>query len=389
MKRIVLLLLLMVLVSQPGCWDRTESEKLGLVQLVVLDRAPDLPRGVQITVQVINTSGTASDSGGSGSAGTGSNQSLIYEAQGITMFEAFRQLSQLTPRRLFYFHTLAVIVTDKLAEEQGLSRFLDFLDRNVQIRRNTWILVARSSEIGEILKLASQPEATVGQLIHSIINNRQLSSHYTPASIGEFLICLQDEGEQPETAGLRLVQEPRQTIQIAETAVFRGDKLVGWLDSKESRGFLWLKGKLGGSPISIPCPDAEGYVSLEFVRTSTKLKPRIENGQLVMEVEVSASSNLTETQCPIEFTPATFRRLEQAQNRAIEAEIRAAVTKLQALNSDAFGFGELYHRHFPREWQTLKSRWQEELPKVKVKITASSTIQQSGLIGRPAPLETQ
>ncbi|MFZ5631566.1 MAG: Ger(x)C family spore germination protein [Bacillota bacterium] len=405
------LLLLGIVITQPACWDRREVEELGIVLATAVEPAPG--GRVRVIVQNINPAalgkGMAGGGGGAGVTVTGSKPYRNRSIEGDTVFEALRELSRQTPRQLFFAHNQVILVSEKLARERGVKEVMDFFERNPQIRRTTWLLVGR----GDLKALLDEPgrlEDTPAQRIFGIINERRLNSRYAVQMLGDFLEMMESGITQPYTAVIeriynqaapeehknRLAEghiaEPHQIIRINGTAVFRRDKLAGWLNSKESRGLLWVRGKVTGGVIDIPDPDRAGRrISLEILHSKAKLQPVVSDGRIYMTVDVSAESNLGETTGPLDLTrPEKIKKLEALQAAAIRDEIESALTKAQQeYGVDVFGFGEAVHRRYPRQWKEIKEDWPELFPGVPVNIHVETKIRRTGMITNPAEPKQQ
>ncbi|MFZ5648411.1 MAG: Ger(x)C family spore germination protein [Bacillota bacterium] len=243
-------------------------------------------------MQNINPSamGKGSQGGGGGGMAETSKPYRNRSAEGDTIFDAVRDLSRQTPRQLFFAHNQVIILSEKLARERGVIEVIDFFERNPQIRRTTWILVGK----GDLVALLDEPgrlENSPAQRIFGIINERQLTSQYAVIRLGDFLEMMESEGTQPFTAIIERkfniaqskehyriqteghVAEPHQNITMSGTAVFRRDKMVGQLSPTESRGLLWVRGEVEGGIIDISAPGNEKPVSMEILRSGTKLEP--------------------------------------------------------------------------------------------------------------------
>ncbi|MFZ5596359.1 MAG: Ger(x)C family spore germination protein [Bacillota bacterium] len=408
LKRAALTLIILLLaVSQPSCWDRREVEQLGLVLATAIDTAPN--GRIRVTVQNVNPAGLGKGTaGGTISGGVIGNKPYRNRTiEADSLFEAFRQLSKQTPRQLFFAHNQEIIFSENLARERGLKDILDFLDRNPQIRRTTWLLVGK----GDLRKLLDEPgrlETTPAQRIQGIIEERHLTSQYAPLRLGEFLEKMDSETTAPYTAIVErisnpssteehknrlsegLISEPHMNIKINGTALFRGDKMAGRLNARESRGLLWVLGKVKGGSIEIPVPGQQGKLaSLEIIREKTKLKPEIRDGQVYMEITVKEDSSLAETGGnPNISSPDTIKEMENLLAGAIKDEIRSALDKAQReYRLDVFGFGEAVHRKYPRQWKEMKNNWKELYPDVQVEVRVEAVIRRTGMTTNPVKVK--
>ncbi|KJS64715.1 MAG: hypothetical protein JL50_18965 [Peptococcaceae bacterium BICA1-7] len=397
-------MIISLLCTLPSCWDRREVERLGIVMTVGIESAPG--GKVRVIVQNINPGAIGKGGGGGGLMGGGGAGGKPYRnrlGEGNTIFDAIRELSRETPRQLFFAHNQVIIISEEMARERGLREITDFFERHPQIRRTTWLLVGK----GPLSALMDEPgrlEDNPAQRVVGIINERDLTSQYAVQKLGDFLEMMESEGSQPYTAVLerkinkaapeehknRLAEghiaEPHQNVQIDGTAIFRRDKMVGWLNSRESRGLLWIRGKVRGGVIDVPNPDQKGQIIvLEIIKSKTKLKPEIKDGQIILTADIAVESNLGETTGELDIVkPETVTRLEELQARAIQGEIESALARAQEeYGVDVFGFGEALHRKYPRQWKEMKSRWSELFPEVQVQVGVKAKIRRTGLITKP------
>ncbi len=82
---------------------------------------------------------------------------------------------------------------------------------------------------------------------------------------------------------------------LSGAGVFNCDKLVGWLDPLETRGYLWSKGKVKSGIIVVSAPQNKSQrVSLEIIKAESKIKPYFEDGEMRYTVQVKVESNVGE-----------------------------------------------------------------------------------------------
>ena len=404
MKRkiiIISFLLFGIIFTQTACWDRKEVEDLAIVLAIGVE--PASGNKIKIILQNVNPSSVAKGAGGGGAMGLGTKSYRNRSAEAETIFDAIRELSRQVPQQLFFAHNQIIIISEDLAQKRGINDIIDFLERNPQIRRNTWILVGR----GELATLLDEPgrlETTPSQRIFNIINQRDLSSKYAIQRLGDFLEMMESKSIEPYTAIVEYnpnpavpkdhkhditdgqAPEPHYNIEISGTAAFHGEKMVGWLNSEESRGLLWVRGDVKGGIIDILSPDEQRKpIALEILSSKTKLEPQIKDGQIFMNINVKTETNVGETTSTMEIAkPEVIKKLEALLAVAVQDEIEAALDKAQQeYNTDVFGFGEVIHRKYPSEWKQLKENWSDLFPSVQVQIAVEAKIRRIGLVSNP------
>ncbi|OPX87161.1 MAG: Spore germination protein B3 precursor [Pelotomaculum sp. PtaB.Bin104] len=394
----LLMLALFFVITQPGCWDKQETEELGIVLAQGIESAEN--GKVRVIYQVVNPAAQAF--GTSGGKGTPYNKPYTnLAAEGDTIFEAVRKVSVLSSKRIIFDFVQVVIVSEDLARK-GLRDLLDLLERDPEARRSVWLLVGRG-DMASLLDEPGQLNTIPSERIRNIIQLQPLASVYAPLRLGDFYKLMESESSQPFTAVLESepnlafpgeeghdelstgnVPEVRRNLKLNGTAVFRQDKMVGWLNEKESRGLLWLRGEIKDGYLKFPGPGGTGKLfTTEILHSKTTLQPEINDGQIHMTVKIKAETYLEETREPIDVE--TVKRLEAAQAGTIEEEARAALDKAQReYQSDVFGFGEAVHRKYPEEWKEIKNTWPEQFSGVQVSFQVETKIRHTAMIASPA-----
>lgn len=155
---------------------------------------------------------------------------------------------------------------------------------------------------------------------------------------------------------------------------------------------MWIRGEVKGGSLEVTGPEEKGKpVTLEILRSKTKLQPRISDGQIFMTVEIKEESNLVETAAMLDLTkPETINKLEKLQAGAIREEVESALNKAQQeYGVDVFGFGEEIHRQYPRQWKEMKKNWSDLFPAVQVEVLVEAKIRRTGLITKPVEPKQQ
>ncbi|WP_307399796.1 Ger(x)C family spore germination protein [Desulfofundulus luciae] len=413
-KALVFLLLFLPLVLS-GCWDHREVEDLGIVLLTAVDAAPE--GRVRLEVQVLVPTAVAGGGGitgmGGGGGGGGRKRYRNLATEGRTVFEAIRRLSMESPRELFFAHNQVILISEKLAREKGVAEVMDFFERNRQFRRDTWILVARGDP-RDIMEVPVHLEVTPAQNIVGVIKNQELSARFAPTRLGEFAKMLESSGVEPYTAILEAVPNeafsrmsmhpagtgpaPFHNMKLTGTAVFRRDRLVGWLNEQEARGLLWVRGEVRGGPITFSLPGSRGEqkLAVEILRAGrggVKLEPFLTGGQPGMRVKIITRVNLTESEnLEVDLSnPQVISRLEKQLAGVIKQEVMACVTRLQEeYRTDVLGFGEAVHRKYPRVWRQVEREWEDVFATMPVTVEVKTVIRRTGLINKPLrPAGTQ
>jgi len=387
----LILILIFVIALFTGCWDWEELNNVTIVSGIGLDQAEE-PGKILLTAQVIRPaalSGGGGDNGGTrgGRGGSDETQAVrVLNATGETVFQTIRKLSTQASNRLLLSH-LQVIVVSREAAEQGIYHYIDFFARDPEPRPDIRVLVAEK-EAGEIMRHPSGVKSIPALSLNHAVQTAELDALAPDITLQEANIRLASETTELIAPIAKIYQEKtidgeKETrVDIAGTAVFRGDKMVGTLNQKESRGLLWILGEVKTGIIVTEL--AEGKQSLEIVKAQSKITPEIRNNELVVKIAVDVTSNLGDQQCSKNLSdPVRIASLEEKQTAEIKKEINGAVKKAQELKADIFGFGDEFHRKYPEQWKKLEQHWAELFPGIKIELEIKSRIKASGALIEP------
>ncbi len=380
-----------------GCWSRREIETLGFVTALGVDRTEE--GEIEITVHIAKPFAVARGTEGGVSTEKGF---WTVSSTGSTAFEAMRNLLLQSPRRPFYAHNRFILIGEEYARA-GVKDILDLFARNGETRRLARVEVIKGSTAKDFMqqvefeleRLPSEGEEGISRSVEV-----GLSSQPVECTLNSFLQWLETEGMEPIAVRLELIpKKPDAPINVGEllreqvrasskhggAAVFKGDKLVGWLDETEMRGVNWVTGKVKSGILVIDQPNEKGkLVSLEILRAKSKFQPEVKNAQVSVTVKIEAEASLGEIQGtldPMKY-PQAWTEMESQMAEAIKREVMAAISKAKELNSDIFGFGAALNRKQPKEWASLKDRWDLEFQRIDVKLEVEAKLRRMGLVTR-------
>jgi len=387
----LILILIFVIALFTGCWDWEELNNVTIVSGIGLDQAEE-PGKILLTAQVIRPaalSGGGGDNGGTrgGRGGSDETQAVrVLNATGETVFQTIRKLSTQASNRLLLSH-LQVIVVSREAAEQGIYHYIDFFARDPEPRPDIRVLVAEK-EAGEIMRHPSGVKSIPALSLNHAVQTAELDALAPDITLQEANIRLASETTELIAPIAKIYQEKtidgeKETrVAIAGTAVFRGDKMVGTLNQKESRGLLWILGEVKTGIIVTEL--AEGKQSLEIVKAQSKITPEIRNNELVVKIAVDVTSNLGDQQCSKNLSdPVRSASLEEKQTAEIKKEITGAVKKAQELKADIFGFGDEFHRKYPVLLKKFEQHWVVLFNGIKIELEIKSRIKGSGALIEP------
>ncbi|HLN63104.1 MAG TPA: Ger(x)C family spore germination protein [Symbiobacteriaceae bacterium] len=377
MARRVIALVLLPALLLAGCWDRLEINDLGIVTLVGIDRAE---AGVRLTVGVVAPTSTPGqqEKGGGGGKGGGaqSGRAIAYSAEGATVVDAMTRLQEKVSRRLFWAHARVLVFGEEYAR-QGLTPALDFWTRHREPRLLLQVVVT-PGEAAEFVQLQPRLERLLSEAVRETINLR----FQTRVLLRDLVEDLRDSPGHAIAPRAELVpgQPDGRDVSISGTAIFRKDRLAGWLDDRETRGLLWLRNEAQTGTMTVDLPNV-GSVSLNVIRGRTVVKPVLAGGRLRMNVALTVDLDVVESAALLDWSKEeTLRKVEGSAERSLRERITGTLQKLQdEYGVDAVNFSEAVRRSLPGLWETRwKNRWDQVFPTLPVDLQVTAQIRRTG-----------
>lgn len=82
-------------------------------------------------------------------------------------------------------------------------------------------------------------------------------------------------------------------------------------------------------------------------------------------------------------TVSAFGEIQDASEEVVRQEIMAAFKKTSELKADIFGFGEMLHKKYSKEWKSMKDNWDDIYPTIELDIVVASRVVTSNLLRNP------
>lgn len=391
-KAAIMLLLAVLLILHTSCWSSREVESLAFVMALGVDADEN---GVRLTVQVALPAGGAGGGGGQGAE----RPVWVTSFTAPSLTEGIFNMPALFGREPFLGHLQVVIMGQDFAKD-GIHQLLDFLARERQVRDTIRLAVAvdKAEDIllvepkvvqmpaDYMVELLKQGERT-GMIPPSEFLRTRQAWHNRPRLqiILPLLQPLEETEEEspavaPEEKPPAEAEKKPEALLLKGSAVFRDDRLVGLLDTTESRGLAWLMGSVNNTIISIP--REEGAITQHANFASVKFRMRKAANGARLTAVVSQDGNLT--QWPLREQGITYPLLKQFERvlvQQIETEIRASLKAIQEVYQvDVIGIGEQLRRHAPEQFAALK--WEEAFPHFVLALEVRASFRRIGLVFR-------
>lgn len=347
-----------------GCWDGHELNDQYIILGFSIDKAGD-----KIRLSIRTVKGAAAPSMGkkedSGSEELAFN---IFSAEGDSISDAAKGLDHLATRYIYGGHTQVLFIGEELARE-GIMPYLDYFIRNRLSRDTSWIVIAKNGKGEDLLTLTDEhikyPSKTIDDLVRKktihVPNLFEFLLNYHGDSMTQALAFDQRGKEKTGPPGFQINQ-----LYIQQGALFREDKLVGYLSDTDSETYNWLQDGFHNVNFDPGIAGDTGDVGLLLKGNPASIKIMKRDG-LSVNIEVNLDFYIMEN-APSLQGPKEIGELEESVDRVLEQRVRSLFTTLQQEKMDVFNIAEKVHAYQNKRWQELKNNWPENYAQLPIQI---------------------
>lgn len=375
MKKIFLILIVLFL---SGCNYR-ELDKIAITVGCGLEKVDD---GYKITVQIADT-----QKQGDSNSSTSPVRFKNYTYTDRTIHEAARGILTKLPKKAYTKHMQILVIDEKIANN-GINEIIDFWFREVELRNDFYVFVSKNSTPIEVLGVLTQiyPINSVG--IRNLIENNfkylggtvlttfdDLTSSYiskTKEIILPTIVVLGKDGNKKDNLESSI---PESLISLSETAYFRDNKLVGYLDKKQTIYYNLVKNALKTSIISYEC-DKDKFVTFEIIENKTDID--IVKNKPELNIKVQAKGNLTSIMCEYDISKNDgIKMIEKEGSLEIKKQIDSLFKLSKDNKTDIFSIRDIYYKHNNKYYKNI-SNYNDFFDNLKVNVDVKLNIFEKG-----------
>jgi len=355
-----------------GCYDHKELNTIAIMTATEINKIDD---EFIINVQVVNPQ----------SKDTVNIQApfIIYEGKGKTIHEAYREIKHQSSRFLYPNHMEILIVNEKLAKED-ISQIIDLFLRMPDVRTEFNVLIGKNDNILSITTPIDDVSGT------SIVDTMETNNKYL--GITNF-VTFNEFANMNLNKNLEIILPSIETVNYNESAtttqntektkiesiyklgnlaIFKNNKLLGYLTKDESITYNVIKNKTKDILITTEC-EKNKYMTVE----ATNIKSDISTKNKEINIKVDMTGNINETMCNIKLNnEKNIKKIEKDLKKYIEEQITTNINNIRkTYNSDIFGFLDLIYKKDYNTYKKIKNNWYDkEYKDIKINVKASINI---------------
>ena len=365
-----------------GCWNYKEVDTLAIVAGIAIDKDLNTKEYI-VTTEVITTQLQGVSSVIS---------SELFTSRGDSIFQAMRNMIEKTGLRLYWSGTKVLIINESIAAE-GIIPAIDWTSRDSDVRPDIWLLISKGNTAAEILKHKVKiNEVTSFHLDDTMMSGKVLSG-FKDSRLSTFIDEINSEGKSSAIATVK--NEPKDdTIapRLSGSAIFKADKMMGYLDENENLYLQIIKNKIQEGLIVLKnVSGSDTSVTLEIFQNKTKLTPLYNNGSVSMKIDIYPVVAIDELQGNKNFMKEeNIIRLQNEAEKEIEVRVQAIINKLQKkYDCDILGFSDIFNKEKPKVVKNFKKSGRDLFSEIKTEVHVHLQIKGSGKTIKPISNEKQ
>lgn len=394
-----------------------ELNDLTIVSAVGIEKKED-----KYLVTALITTPEKSESGASSAS---SEKKVMYQSEAKTVHEALRKMTVESPNKLYLAHLKLLLISEEVAKED-LNDAFDFFVRDTETSNDFIFLLAKDTAPEEILKVTVPNEENLtDNIIDSIESSAKYLGNCDENTLNETLDTILSGGQEVVIPSVKIVkksedgseskesslnnngseltknynenngedkeessskgensnstnEEIEAKVQVADMAYFKDKKLAGYLNNEESVMCNLLRNKLNNIVLEV---DEEYQFVAEVVKINLNLKPKCENGEYIVDLDLKCSCNITEIKenCPA-ITKENITKYQECIVKDLNEKINNYIYKCQnEYQSDILGYEKLYKKKLNKEYKKIENIFESEIFKnIKTNVNIEAKIPNYG-----------
>lgn len=361
-----ILLIFVMLIQLTGCWNYYELNNIAICTGMAIDKTDE---GYEVTYLISNAR-KKEVSSKEGQAGV-----TAYSGVGETLVEATEDISLKIPMHPYHGHLIVIVMSEEIAKE-GLNDVLDLLLRAPESRKNFYLILSKGEKAKSVLEILSPlesfPSNTISSDIKSIGEDSAIAYEIT---YNDFVSSLLEEGRHPVLNSINILGDveegsnekslentiPKANIKLDTLGIFKNDKLLGWTTNDENDGINILNNKVNRIFIKTECDD--NFITTSITNLAAKTDIKVDGDTVKVNVKIEGAASIMEASCKVDLEKnENIRNIEEKINEGIYNLTEQALNRIQKeYKSDIFGIGNSIYKRYPKEWDKLKDKWDEEV----------------------------
>lgn len=399
-------LMLCACLAASGCVGPIDIEDVGLILALGIDAGDE--GGIKLWFQVALP--------GAGIESLSRQETLLTMVEGDTLYDALMKAETRSAMQLTLGHVRVIVIGEKLAR-RGLQEILDPLARDATLRFKSWVLVT-SDPVEDVigLSIGGQP---AGMYISDLMQREAQRAGAPDSRFIDLTIDMEEKGVEALLARIALIKQDASVgggapssqpgsgtgaasgataekvtrlpefYELDGAAVFRDDKMVGWLNTRQSAAAVLVKSGIRNYEFVhwlAPGGRESVAVNLMTAHSSTSIPgecladPALVPG-CTIDMDVTGLWGMRELISKEQYTTdESTDKLSRSISTRLQRDIHDMLRVVQTeLKSDVIGMGELFRQRMAHsDWRQISSDWNTLFESLDFEVTVAVKARRRG-----------
>ncbi len=374
-KSSVIFILLLSAILTTSCWSRREIDDLGFVMGLGISKTE---AGLySVVAQVGNPSGLVAEV---------TEPKYIYtimKSEGLTVFDALRNLSMIAKRRLYIAHITTLIIDESIAKE-GLGDVVSFLVQDMEVRLEMSVFISKLPP-EDIFDTPNHLGVIPAVGLSTIADSYGANSKIYVSDLHETVEAVNNPSINYVTTLVEKISSPSKEelshLKLTQIAIFEDDKLRGYLDYEEGQGFNLITNNFENGLITFESTSTNDTIVIEILESTTNISPSYKDGKVSFDIELKVEGNVAE-RIPVKGRAheLDINIVQKQLDRVLENKLNKSIATAQKkYNIDYFNLSNDFYRKYPEEFKDLKDEWNEVFSNSDITVKVESSVIHSSL----------
>ena len=372
-NRLFFLLIVTYMLFLTGCWDVVELEDRAFVLGIALDKA-EKEEDIVVTYQIALLSQMFGENPGGGEK----VKNISTVAPNI--IRANRQILTRIDKVLNIEHLQVILIGEELARD-GFYKHIDLFFRDINVRRKTNVLITegKAADYFEITPLTA---LSASQYISDIMRLNESRVHQVSSAVD--ILKLAISIREGRDYFITKVSKAEKDVVVSGAAVFKSNKMIGWLDADEAGKAKWMINDLTAATIILQDVNGiQGQVVFEVQNSRTRIKPVVRGEQVEFDVNIRTEGIVVERE-NVNFNVSEKADFIHELEESIEAKIRRDCMEIfeaaqKKYETDFLNLGHLVQLYNIRWWEKNEKQWERIFKDAKLNLNVDAYIRGVGL----------
>ena len=331
-----------------------------------------------------------------------------------SLAEARNILDASTSRSVSQTHTIVLMISEELARK-GVQDLVGGLMRRRDFRGSVYIIVCRGKARDMFVSNDPPIDKLISRWIQNYMHSSVDTSYYLSLNAHHFYTRLKAASGAPLAVAYGLnprSEDDRSTgnrytgrvdayqagnlprhggnpVEIAGTAVFKADKLVGFLDTGETRALSILLDTFPQGVVTIDDPLDPKRLVVVAIRNGRKPKFSIDTSSAhpVIGIDVFLEGEMSIIPSGINYESNEYHTLIEAEiSNAMQEQITNMLFRTQQWGADVVDFGRYIRPKFWTLQEMLQYDWDKKYLQAAIQVKVQTQIRRGGLLRKSSPV---